>query len=145
MASCCSSLNGKTTHPNKHRCPVNGIEYAEVSARTITHHINNSWQWDNKGQRYFFCDDPNCDIVYFGDDDSVILKSQLRTKVGAKVVSDEAMLCYCFGVTKADALNDPSIKDFVVTQTKLGLCSCDTRNPSGRCCLKTFPRSKDAE
>jgi hypothetical protein len=28
----------------------------------------------------------------------------------------------------------------VMAQTKAGLCSCDTSNPSGRCCLKDFPK-----
>jgi hypothetical protein len=139
MTDCCSSSECKSSHPNKHRCPANGIEYSEVSKRTIAHHINHSWLWDSNGRRYFFCDAPDCDIVYFGDDDSVIMKSQLRTKVGVKELSNDAMLCYCFGVTKADALSAPAIRDFVVTQTKLGLCSCDTSNPSGRCCLKNFP------
>jgi hypothetical protein len=145
MSDCCSSSECKTSHPNKHRCPANEIEYTEVSKRTIAHHIKHSWLWNDKGRRYFFCDDPECDIVYFGDDDSVIMKSQLRTKVGAKEASDSTMLCYCFGVTKADALNDPSIRDFVVTKTKLGLCSCDTSNPSGRCCLKNFPHARDTK
>ncbi|OYY62483.1 MAG: hypothetical protein B7Y50_00440 [Hydrogenophilales bacterium 28-61-11] len=116
------------------------MEYSTVSARTIVHHIQHSWQWDGKDQRYFFCEDPACDVVYFGEDDSVILKSQLRTAVGAKEASDHAMLCYCFGVTKADVRNDSGIRAFVLRQTRLGLCSCDTRNPSGRCCLKDFPQ-----
>lgn len=138
MADCRFSSKCKTDRPDKHRCPANGVEYAEVSGRTIAHHIKHSWLWNDKGQRYFFCDDPDCDVVYFGVDDSVILKSQLRTKVGAKDASDDAMLCYCFGITKFDARNDPSIRDFVVEQTKFGFCSCDTCNPSGRCCLKEF-------
>ena len=140
MADCCTESDCKTTHPKKHRCPVNGIEYAEVTARTITHHIKNSWLWQDKGQRYFFCDDPGCEVVYFGEDGSAILASQLRTPVGVKDASDDALLCYCFGVTRADALNDPEIRNFVVAQTKQGLCACDTGNPSGRCCLKDFPR-----
>ena len=101
--------------------------------------------WDNKDQRYFFCDDPNCDVVYFGEDKSVILKSQLRTKVGLKEATEDALLCYCFGVTKADGLSNPSIKNFVSAETKQGLCSCETSNPSGRCCLKDFPRNPDIE
>jgi len=145
MADGCLTPECCTAQPNRHRCPANGIEYAEVPERTIAHHTKHSWQWDGKGRRYFFCDDPACDIVYFGDDDSVILKSQLRTQVGAKEASGEAMLCYCFGVTKADALNDPSRRDFVLTQTRLGLCSCETSNPSGRCCLKSFPHNRDTE
>ncbi|MCX7193319.1 MAG: hypothetical protein NTY60_06830 [Proteobacteria bacterium] len=138
MSDCCSSPD---CHPNKRRCPVNGLECAEVSHRTIAHHIKHAWQWDDKGQRYFSCDDPDCDVVYFGEDNSVILKSQLRTRAGVKNASEDALLCYCFGVSRADALNNPDIRDFVVTETRLGRCSCETSNPSGRCCLKNFPRS----
>lgn len=145
MSDCCSLSDSKPVHPNKHRCPVNGIEYAEVSARTIAHHIKHAWQWDGNGRRFFFCEDPDCDVVYFGDDDSVILTSQLKTEVGVKTTAEHATLCYCFGVTRADALNDPAIRNYVVAQTRLGLCSCDTSNPSGRCCLKNFPRNKEAE
>lgn len=143
MADCCSTSKPVNMHPNKQRCPSNGIEYTSVSAKTIAHHLAHAWQWTAENRQYFFCEDPDCDVVYFADDDSVILKSQLRTKVGKKEVSDDAMLCYCFGVTKVDALNDASIRDYVVAQTKLGLCSCDTSNPSGRCCLKDFPRGLD--
>lgn len=96
--------------------------------------------WRQTAKRFFFCDDPSCDVVYFGDDGSTILKQQLRTGVGVKEAGDNALLCYCFGVSRRDFQLDPSTRDFVVVQTKTGLCSCDTRNPSGRCCLKDFPK-----
>lgn len=133
-------IDCKITSLNKQPCPFCGTECAGVSARTITHHIKNSWQWQDKGQRYYFCDDFDCEVVYFGEDGSAILASQMRTPEDVKDASGDALLCYCFGVTRADALNDPGIRDFVLTQTKLGLCACETRNPSGRCCLKDFPR-----
>jgi hypothetical protein len=139
MSDCCSPSVPSSAHPKKHRCPHNGIEYAGVSARTIAHHIKQSWLWQDLGRRYFFCDDPDCDVVYFADDDSVILKSQLGTRVGVKEAGDDVPLCYCFGVIRADAKNDPGVRDFVVEKTRLGLCSCETSNPSGRCCLKDFP------
>ncbi len=145
MADCCSSSEGKTAHISKHRCPANGIEHAEVSSRTIAHHIKHPWQWQDKGRRYFFCDDPDCDVAYFADDDSVILKSQLRTKVGVKEAGDDAMLCYCYGVTRGDALSNPGIRDFIVAETGQRRCACDTSNPSGRCCLKDFPRGRGAQ
>jgi len=140
MGECCSSSGSDSTHPNKLRCPINGKECAEVSVRTVVHQINDAWTWQPTGHRYFFCDDPACEIVYFGDDGSTILKSQLRRRVGQKDSSDEGLLCYCFGVTKQDFKNNPATRDFVVAQTKTGQCSCDTSNPSGRCCLKDFPR-----
>lgn len=140
MSDCCSSSSCDSAHPKKQRCPVNGHEYSEVSARTITHHIKDAWTWRPTGCRYFFCDDPACEVVYFGEDGSTILKSQLRTHVGLKEFSEDSLLCYCFGVTKADFFANPATKSFVIAQTKAGLCSCDTSNPSGRCCLKDFPK-----
>lgn len=108
----------------------------------MAHHIRDSASWTGTAGRYFFCDDPACDVVYFGGDGVTIRKSQLRTRVGVKESSADALVCYCFGVTMADALNDPAIRDFVVAQTKRGLCSCETSNPSGRCCLKDFPKKR---
>ena len=139
MSECCSSCHGSTS--KKQPCPVNGNESAEVSVRTIAHHLKDAWLWQVSGHRYFFCDDPACEVVYFGDDGSTILKSQLRTSVGSKERSDHGLLCYCFGVTAADFCANPATKDFVIAQTKAGLCSCVTSNPSGRCCLKDFPQS----
>lgn len=140
MSSCCSSSGCNSKHPKKYRCPVNSREYAEVSVRTIAHHIKESWGWVPTAKCYYFCDDPECDVVYFGDDDSVILKSQLRTRVGVKEQTGDDLLCYCFGVSKADFERNPATKDFVMAQTKAGVCSCDSSNPSGRCCLKDFPK-----
>jgi Zinc binding domain len=138
MNDCCSSSVSETTRPNKHKCPGNGKEYSSVSAKTIAHHIGKAWEWTPTVARYFFCDDPECKVVYFGADDSKIFTSQLRSRVGAKEGPSEGPLCYCFGVSKEDLLRQPSIKDFVIAQTKAGLCSCETSNPSGRCCLKDF-------
>ncbi len=41
-------------------------------------------------QALFFCDDPECEVVYFGEDGSTILKSQLRTRVGVKEDSGDS-------------------------------------------------------
>ena len=142
MSDCCSSSCSAAAPPKKHKCPVNGIEYAEVSARTIIHHIKNPWQWTEKKQGYYFCEDPNCDVVYFGEDGSVISRSEVRTAIGIKDKSSDSLVCYCFGVSKAEAISNPSIKDYVIQSTRIGLCSCETSNPSGRCCLKDFPRDK---
>ena len=140
MSDCCSQSGCHSSHPKKHRCPANGQEYSEVSVRTIVHHIKESWSWLPSTSRYFFCDDPDCDVVYFGDDGSTIVMSQLRTRIGVKEKADDSLLCYCFGVSHSDFQRDPAIKDFVIAQTKAGLCSCETSNPSGRCCLKDFPK-----
>ena len=142
MSDCCSTTESKPAHPKKMACPGNGVAGTEVSDKTISHHIKQSWLWKDAGVRYFFCGDPECEIVYFGEDGSVINKNQLRTKVGVKESSDETLACYCFGVTKADALADDTIREYVKFQTKHAQCSCEVSNPSGRCCLKDFPRAQ---
>jgi hypothetical protein len=141
MSDCCSTSDNKSAHPKKYRCPCNRLEGAEVTTKTIFHHIKQPWLWQHKDIRYFFCEDPNCDVVYFGEDHSTITKSQLRTQVGIKELSNDTPACYCFDVSKTDALNDPEIRKYVISQTKQAQCACDVRNPSGRCCLKDFPRS----
>jgi hypothetical protein len=138
-------IENKSANSKKYRCPINGVECMEVTPKTISHQLKEAWKWkEAKDVRYFFCDDSACEVVYFGDDDSVILKGQLNTPVGVKESSNDTLACYCFGVTKADALKDPGIREYVMYQTKHAQCACDIRNPSGRCCLKDFPRTSQA-
>ena len=139
MSDCCHSACTTEMPSKTHVCPVNGQEYKPVSLRTMLHHISSPWVWVEKQQGYYFCDDPNCDVVYFGEDGSVITKAEIRTTVGIKEGKPDALTCYCFGVSNLEAQQHPDIRDFIVSKTHAGICSCDTRNPSGRCCLKDFP------
>lgn len=140
MSDCCPASNGPTVQKKRHRCPVNGMKYKEVKSKTIIHHLNEPWAWVEKQQAYYFCGDPECDVVYFGQDNSVINKNALRTAVGVKQNPNSGLVCYCFGVSFDAALKSPAIKQFVTEKTKIGICACGVRNPSGKCCLKDFPR-----
>ena len=133
MSECCSP-NVQPTH--RSNCPQCATAGAEVSSRTISHHIQASWKWQNSAQQYYFCTSPSCDVVYFAENGVVVLKSQLRIRVACKERDEHSMLCYCFGITGEDLDENPSIRAFIVDQTRQGLCSCSTSNPSGRCCLK---------
>ena len=140
MSRCCSSSNESNHPPKKYRCPVNGKEYSEVSSTTIVHHIKEPWKWENKAQGYYFCDDPECKVVYFGQDDSILMKQDLRTNVGIKQKTKESLVCYCFGVDRQEAATNKAAKAFVIKNTKNHTCACEIRNPSGKCCLKDFPK-----
>ena len=107
--------------------------------KTILHHIREPWQWRPEADAYYFCDDPECEVVYFGQDDSVIDRSRVRTAVGIKEKTDTAVICYCFGVTVTEAATRPEIREYVCGQTDKRMCECKVRNPSGRCCLRDFP------
>ena len=140
MSDCCSTSCDSDGVPKTHRCPVNGKVYKAISLKTVLHQIAEPWCWDGLQDTYFFCDDPDCEVVYFAQDDSVIKKSDLRMPEGAKEGSKGALLCYCFGVSFHDAVENPEIRQFVIEQTKKGICACEIRNPSGKCCLKDFPK-----
>jgi hypothetical protein len=140
VKECCKSGTSSRIPPKRARCPVNGEEYSSVGVKTILHHLAEPWRGNLKHQSYYYCTDANCDVVYFGQDDSLIAKSALRTKVGVKEHSPERSLCYCFGVSYAAAENSEAVKEFVTDMTRQSLCCCETSNPSGRCCLKDFPK-----
>ncbi len=139
MSDCCSNNANNNTASKKQGCPVNGNICKEVSIKTILHHIKKPWAWEQKLQAYYFCDDPDCDVVYFAQDNSIIKASELRTKVGIKEKNKQSLLCYCFAVSYADATRHPEIKQFVSDKTRVGECACEVRNPSGKCCLQNFP------
>lgn len=160
MSSCCSTHKAKEkAKPKRHRCPVCHKEYGEVALKTVLHHLKTPWDLTEeamaeeattegalKAQAYFFCSEPHCEVVYFGEDDATITQAQLRTTVGIKAqADDEALICYCFDVSRKAARTEEKARAFVVEQTKKARCACTIRNPSGRCCLKDFPKGDDKD
>lgn len=140
MSDCCLPSGSSNTNLRKQPCPSCGVECVQVSERTILHHIKQAWTHSFSSTRFYFCHNASCETVYFGLDGSQFPKGLLNTKIGIKESSGDSILCYCFGITRADFENDPASKDFVVKQTQASNCSCETANPSGRCCLKDFPK-----
>jgi hypothetical protein len=139
MSECCSEQNSSRSFPKKHRCPANGQTYDSVGTKTLLHHIKTPWLVDLKQQGYYFCTDPQCRVVYFGQDDSMFQTSDIKNRIGQKEIKQDRPICYCFDVSQLNAEKDASIKSFVINKTKAALCSCETSNPSGKCCLKDFP------
>ncbi len=142
MTSCDSTNDNKTTAPRKAICPINGLSYSRVKPKTILHQVKKPWQLNLLDQNYFFCDDPNCDVVYFGEDNSTLIRDDLRITVGQKSQEQGKTICYCFDVQFSDLDSDKALektKAFIVEQTKISTCDCELRNPSGKCCLKNFP------
>ncbi len=142
MTNCESANDSKTTALRKAACPINGLSYSRVKTKTILHQAKKPWQLNLLDQNYFFCDDPNCDVVYFGEDKSTLVRNDLRFSVGQKSQNQEKTICYCFDVQLSDLVADRvqgKAKAFVIEQTKNSTCDCELRNPSGKCCLKNFP------
>lgn len=146
MNDCCAdhviSNRSSANYPKSHTCPANGKSYSSVKHKTILHHIIHPWNKSLTEQGYYFCSDPACEVVYFGQDNTMINNDSLRTTVWQKSIDENSTICYCFGITKKLALTDKNIKSFVIEHTKNSFCSCETSNPSGHCCLKDFPKEQ---
>lgn len=92
--------------------------------------------------QYYFCADPDCGIVYFPETEGTcFFTNDLRVRVGTKEKTDPKPLCYCFGFDESDFREEiertgkaESAKR-IAELLKAGMCACETRNPSGACCL----------
>lgn len=120
-------------------CPQSQTESYQVPFKTVLQHIKKPWHNQLVEQQYYYCDGPECEVIYFGEDNSVIKQAELRTQVGIKIPTDiNSLICYCFDISYAEARNNKMLMQFVTDKTKKQDCSCESQNPSGRCCLKDF-------
>lgn len=153
MGNCCSSGSKQssadayaTEIPGTAHCPADGRSCRRVELRTVLHHLKRPHANPPTTQGYYFCDNQECDVVYFGQDGSVITRNDVRSEVGQKSRNPDRIVCYCFDITEEEVLGEMAhqssrpVKEFVIEQTRLHNCACDVRNPSGRCCLKDFPK-----
>lgn len=135
MSECCTVKDNKSSAPKDAVCPANGKRYKQVKLKTILHHVTHPWCRTFSQQAYYYCDDPECEVVYFGEDRSTINSDDMRIDSQTR----KNTICYCFDVSSDDlADNREKCKAFVVEQTKHSTCDCEIRNPSGKCCLKDF-------
>ena len=141
MSDCCSSNCQLPTPAESHSCPQCGAKCRSVNVDTMLHQLQRPWARPLDGGPYFFCAVPGCDLVYFSPGGGQFSLADLRQPVGQKQTGDERLLCYCFGVRLQDYRVNPEVRDFVVAQTKAGVCACASRNPSGRCCLVDFSKA----
>ncbi len=144
MVNCCDTESSAQPAPKKARCPRNGQNYPRVPLQTVAHNLRKPWAQRIGAPAYYFCDDPDCEVVYFAADESVFTRADVRYAVAQKSRTDERKICYCFDIAASDLQTTEALtrlKAFVVEQTRQGLCSCEIKNPSGRCCLGDFPKS----
>jgi Zinc binding domain len=137
MSDCCASNPAKATAQACSQC---GTNCKSVEMRTLYHQIKFPENQAIVSNTYYFCPNKDCATAYFSTVGNNITKQHLTTH--QDIQRDK--LCYCFDIDAADYLTALStnqaepIKHFVMLRTKSGECACETRNPSGQCCLARF-------
>ncbi len=137
---CCEPTNRP---PQRLACPACQQTAEAVSTTTLLHQLATPWRQSLGEQQYYFCPHPGCELVYFDSAGSRFNSKALRQAVGQKSTEPSRTLCYCFDIRHSDLGDSAAAKqcrDFVIEKTRSKLCSCETHNPSGRCCLRDFPK-----
>jgi bacterioferritin-associated ferredoxin len=124
------------------KCPLCKKKGLSVDKITVICHSREG-RWPLKGEKYFICENPACDAVYFSPHGELIKKADVKTRVTFKEKDSPRPLCYCKQVTEEDVLS--AIKkgaktfDEVVEATDIGGGGfCKYTNPYGRCCSRNY-------
>lgn len=137
MSESCCSVSHK---PNVTRsCPVSNFRSKPVEWLTVAALTTRDVP---PRQHYWLCEDPDCDVVYFGEDGMLLETSEVRVVPSFKESPGENdLVCYCFLYSRQDiedelrTSGDTTIFDRITAEVKAGNCACEVRNPAGKCCL----------
>ena len=151
MSDCCSMETVESCVPPTDkgaisRCTECGSEGHAVERQTILHHLKHNQLDRVNRESYQFCPDPNCAVVYYGDEGTRFTVTDLRELVTAKASGEERPICYCFGFTEGDARRQIEHTDHCTIPTRIsrlikaGMCACEVRNPTGVCCAGEVTR-----
>lgn len=148
MSDCCSVNAKDGTAPGVMACPVNGARSKQVDAltvKTLVRHL----RLGMPDTQYYFCDSPDCELVYFPLDSQApsFRRGDLIVRVGAKEIEDPLPICYCFGFTRQDIWDEirstekSTVAKRIAAEVEAGRCACEVKNPSGKCCLGDVTRT----
>ena len=122
-------------------CPASGDTGRSLPPETLESLLHPDRLVGVEGRVWFFCESPNCEVVYYTAEGDTRGRAVLRVRVGVKERESPRPLCYCFGHT-AESIADEIqrtgasiVVASVAARVKAGDCFCEISNPSGRCCL----------
>lgn len=99
---------------------------------------------------YAVCHDSECRVVYFEAGGSTLTEAALTTRVGFKQGPAPHPICYCFGLTEESIADEihrtgaTGASAMITAEVKAGRCECETKNPTGKCCLGDIRRVEKA-
>ncbi len=148
MSDCCSVNSNSGRAPAVMTCPANGARSKRVDALTVKSLVR-KLPLGMPNTQYYFCDAPDCELVYFALDTEAprFRREDLVVRVGAKETTDPIPICYCFGFTRQDIWDEigrtgkSTVAERIKAEVEAGHCACEVKNPSGKCCLGDVTRA----
>lgn len=142
MSDCCPVNQANTSAAPVMVCPVSNWKSKKVDLLTVRSLVR-QLPLGMPQSAYYFCEDPECDVVYFPSNPkaSLFLRKDLLVRVWAKERDDSVPVCYCFGFTRQDLWNEmrrkgrSTVAERIMAEVKAGNCACEVKNPRGKCCL----------
>lgn len=122
-------------------CPVAGERGKAVPLITLRSLVLLEHAGVIEGREWFFCDLPDCSVVYFTSDGRTLDKAALKVRVGLKEQEAPRPVCYCFGHTVESIREEigrtgrTTVAASIKAKVEAGDCDCEVLNPKGRCCL----------
>jgi hypothetical protein len=128
--------------PSVMNCPVSGTRSKQLDLLTVKSHVRHL-KFAMPATQYYFCTAQGCDVVYFPSNSEapIFSRDDLLVPVAAKESSEEAPICYCFGVNRRqireefEAIGRCSVVEKIKAEIQAGRCACEVKNPSGKCCF----------
>ena len=147
MSDCCS-VKAPAIPATAMACPECGGRSKQVGIVTVKSLVRHL-PFGMDSAQYYFCESPACDVVYFPSNAQAptFRRNELLVRVGLKEAHDPITLCYCFGVSRADIVDEvrqngkSALAERVRAEVQAGNCACELKNPSGKCCLGNITRA----
>jgi len=142
MSDCCYPNEEMTPVSQTSICPNNGSKGKIVPTITLKSLLlPEALALLNPNQTYRFCASPNCEVVYFSDDQQTFTTKDLKVPVFQKDNKETVPVCYCFGWTpkriddEIKTLGQTNAVEKITSHVQAKRCGCEVNNPQGSCCL----------
>lgn len=147
MSECCS-VKASEIPAAVMSCPECGSRSKRVGMITVKSLVRNL-PFGLVPAQYYFCEAHACPVVYFPSNPQAptFHQKDLLVRVGVKEKHDPIPVCYCFGVTRRDIIEEvqqtgrSTVAGRIKAEVKAGNCACEVKNPSSKCCLGDVMRA----
>ncbi len=136
--SCCDTPAGDARLP----CPACGQSGRKVGPETVAALVRPEHRDRvQAAATWHFCATPGCPVAWYGPGGARVEAEEARIRIAGKPPGPPTPLCYCFGHSEEEIAAEvartgtSTVPVTITAKVQAGECSCETSNPSGRCCL----------